>query len=139
MNKITKLYMNPYTFLFYIIYKFIKLTTKEDLQEHVPKSAFSLYLICLTNNYAILVITTKMVKYFPSNLVFGILVFAVVPIIIYLLNKSLFIDNDNYLDIEVNYDKRNSLKRVHFIIITVVYIVLSIGFLIWTGVNYIKD
>jgi hypothetical protein len=80
-----------------------------------------------------------MVKYFPSNLVFGILVFAVVPIIIYLLNKSLFIDNDNYLDIEVNYDKRNSLKRVHFIIITVVYIVLSIGFLIWTGVNYIKD
>jgi hypothetical protein len=128
--------MNPYTYLFYIIYKFIKLTTKEELQEHVSKSASSLYLICLTNNYAAIVITTKSVKYFPSNLIFGILVFAIVPIILYFLNNSLFIDNENYLDIEDTYDKKNSMKKGHFIIITVSYIVLSIGFLIWSGVNY---
>jgi hypothetical protein len=128
--------MNPYTYLFYIIYKFIKLTTKEELQEHVPKSATSLYLICLTNNYAAIVIATKAVKYFPLNLIFEILVFAIVPIILYFLNKSFFIDNENYLDIEATYDKKNSLKKGHFIIITVSYIVTSIGFLIWSGVTY---
>jgi hypothetical protein len=130
--------MNPYNYLFYLIYKFIKLTTKEELQPHVPESASSLYLICLTNNYAALVISTNTAKYFPSNLIFGILVFAIVPIIIYFLNKSLFIDNENYLDIEVNYDKKNSLRKVHFIIITVTYILVSIGFLIWSGINYSK-
>lgn len=128
--------MNPYNYLFYIIYKFVKLTTKEELQQDVPKSASSLYLICLTNNYAAIVISTKAVKYFPSNLFFGILVFAIAPIIIYFLNKSLFIENENYLDIEVNYDKKNSLKKPHFIIITVIYIIVSIGFLICSGVNY---
>lgn len=128
--------MNPYTYLFYIIYKFIKLTTKEKLQEHVTKSASSLYLICLTNNYAAVVISTKGVKYFPSNLFFGILVFATVPTIIHFVNKSLFIDNENYLDIEAKYDKKNTLKKAHFIIITFIYIVASIGILIWSGVNY---
>jgi hypothetical protein len=124
--------------MFYIIYKFIKLTTKEELQEHVPESASSLYLICLTNNYAAIIIATKAVKYFPSNLIFGILVFAIVPIFLYFLNKSLFIVNENYLDIEVTYDNKNSLKKAHFIIITVSYIVISIGLLIWSGVNYNK-
>jgi hypothetical protein len=128
--------MNPYTYLFYLIYKFIKLTTKEELQEHVPKSASSLYLICLTNNYAAIVIATGAVNYFPLNLIFGILVFSIVPIIVYYINKSLFIDNENYLNIEATYDKKNSLKKGHFIIITVSYILGSIGFLIWSGIMY---
>lgn len=130
--------MNPYNYLFYIIYKFIKLTTKEELQDQVPMSAVSLYLVCLTNNYAALVIGTKVIKYFPSNIVLSIMVFAIVPIILYYVNKSLFIANENYLDIEAKYDARSSLKKIHFIIITVVYIVISIGFLILSGVNYYK-
>ncbi|MEY4011725.1 MAG: hypothetical protein RIT22_849 [Bacteroidota bacterium] len=130
--------MNPYTFLFYILYKFIKLTTKEEHQEQVPRSASSLYLICLTNNFAAIIIFTKAVKYFSLNLIFQILEFAIVPIIIYFLNKLLFIDNESYLDIEARYDNKNLLKKEHFIIIAVFYIVISVGFLIWSGVNYNK-
>lgn len=130
--------MNPYTYLFYILYKFIKLTTKDELQEQVPKSATSLYLVCLTNNYAALIIGTKMIKYFPSNLVLTILVFAIVPIIIYFINKSLFFDNENYLKIEAKYDRKNSLKKVHFVTIATLYIVASIGLMVWAGINYNK-
>jgi len=130
--------MNIYTYLFYIIYKFIKLTTKAELKDDVPMSAFSLYFVCLTNNYASLLITTKIIKYFPLNLVLTILAFSIVPIIIYLVNESLFIANENYLNLEKMYDKKNTLKKIHFIIITVIYITASICFLIWSGVNYRK-
>ena len=130
--------MNPYTYLFYILYKFIKLTTKDELQEQVPKSATSLYLVCLTNNYAALIIGTKVIKYFPSNLVLTILVFAIVPIIIYFINKSLFIDNENYLKVEAKYDRKNSLKKAHFVTIATLYIVASIGLMVWAGINYNK-
>lgn len=130
--------MNPYTYLFYIIYKFIKFTTKEELQDHIPKSATALYLICLTNNYAVIIIGTKIINYFPSNLILTILAFAIVPAILYFVNKSLFIDNQNYLEVESKYDKKNSLTKTHFIVITILYIIASIGFMIWSGVNYKK-
>lgn len=130
--------MNPYYYLFYIIYKFIKLTTKEELQDHVPPSAHALFFICLTNNYIAIIISTHAIKFLSSNLILFGIVFSIVPITLYFVNKHLFISDEKYLAIERKYDELNRLTKTHFILLTVLYIVVSIGFMIWAGINYNK-
>lgn len=131
--------MSLYNFLFYILYKFVKLTTKVELQDQVPSSAHAGLFVCLTNNYATFLIFTGLIQYFPKNIYLSIIIFSIVPIFVHFFNKKLFIANENYKKIEEYYDKNNKLKKVHFILIAVLYIILSIGTMILAGINYANN
>ena len=128
--------LNPYYWLFYILYKFIKLTTKQELQHIVPESSTNVLLIGLTNYLATFFIFTRIFQYFPKNIYSSIIVFSIIPVSLYFINKHLFIKNEKYKEIENYYDKNNKLKKGHFILIAILYLGLSTGMMIWAGINY---
>jgi EamA domain-containing membrane protein RarD len=131
--------MNPYNYLFYIIYKFVKFTTDEKLQKQVPSSALAGLFIGLTNNYAALIIQIDAIHIFTKNIFLSIIIFSVVPIVIYRFNKRLFIANENFKKIENHYDVSNKLKKIHFILITALYLFGSLILMIWVGIYHTKN
>jgi hypothetical protein len=130
--------INIYKYIFYILYKFIKLTTKKEFQNEVPNATCTLYLICLTQNYATVLIFTKAIQFFPANVLATITLFSIVPITIYFINQNLFIKDDKYVVIENYYDEKNRLGKKSFIGISVAYCLLSIGLMILAGINYTR-
>lgn len=128
--------MNPFYYLFYIIYKFVKLTTKKELQYKVPSAALAGVFIGVTSNYVALVLYSKITHHFESNIFTSIVVFSLFPIFIYFLCRRLLISDEIYLSIETHFDKKNKLSKIHFIFISILYLVGSIGLMIWSGVSY---
>lgn len=128
--------MNPYYYLFYIIYKCVKLTTKENLQHLVPESSTNVLLFGITNYFGVTLTLTKVIQFFPINKILFLLLFSTFPIILYFINKSLFLYNSNYKKIEEYYDKTNRLKKIHFILITIAYMAFSIILMILAGIKY---
>lgn len=126
----------PFHFLYYFLYKFIKLTTPNNKQSLVADSALNLLLICITNNGAAIIMETRLVKFFPENIYLSVGLFAIFPIGLYFLSRKLFIQQGRYDDIARYYDQKNDLKKYHFIIFSVFYIVFSLTTMIWSGINY---
>jgi hypothetical protein len=76
------------------------------------------------------------IQFFPINKILFLLLFSIFPIILYFINKSLFLYNSNYKKIEEYYDKTNRLKKIHFILITITYMTFSIILMILAGITY---
>ncbi len=128
--------MNPYYYLFYIIFKFVKLTTKEELQDQVPSSALASLFFGFTNYLLAIIILINPYKYIPYSLpVFGT-IFIGVNVLFYFANRKLLVKDKKYIEIERYYDKKNKLKKIHFILITAFYMLGSIGTMIFAGINY---
>lgn len=128
--------LNPYSFLFYILYKFIKLTTSKDLKEVVPNSATNLYLICLTNNLLTIIIFTKPFQFIAYDFLKFAFAFAGAIVFLYFFNEKLFLRNNRYIELEQFYDKKLRFRKRHFILLAILYIILSIGTMIWAGINF---
>lgn len=133
--KYQNLHLNPFYYLFYIIYKFVKLTTKKELQDQVPSAALAGIFIGLTNNYVALILYTKITHHFESDIFSSVVIFSLFPILIYFLCRRLLIRDEKYISIEVHFDEKNKLSKIHFIFISTLYLVGSIGLMIWSGVN----
>ena len=130
--------MNPYQILYYILYKFIKTTTKDSQQDQVKNSTDALFFICLTQNFTMLLILTNLIRLFPSNkFLFG-LIFSIVPITMYFFNKWYFTEDDKYLQIENKFDQKLNISKVTFILLSMFYILLTIGGMITAGINFNK-
>ena len=128
--------MNPYYYLFYIIYKFVKLTTKEELQDQAPSSALASLFFGFTNYLLASIILINPFKYIPYNIfAFGI-IFIGVNALFYFANRKLIVKDKKYIEIENYYDKNNKLKKSHFILITTLYMLGSIVTMILAGVTY---
>lgn len=128
--------INPYCYLFYIIYKCVKLTTKSDLQDLVPESTNNAFVFGATNYYLTFIIVINPFQYVNYNFNLFAVVFIIPIAILYFLNKKLLISNEKYKQIEVHFDKTNKLKKIHFILITGLYMFGSIAAMIWAGINY---
>jgi uncharacterized membrane protein len=127
--------MNPYNFLFYIIYKFIKLTTPQNLKQVVPDSASNLFLICLINNLLAILILINPFQFIEYKFSIFAFIFIGVIAFLYFFNKKTFIDNTRYKELEQLYDVKLNLKKPHIIVMAILYIILSIGVMIWAGIN----
>jgi uncharacterized BrkB/YihY/UPF0761 family membrane protein len=128
--------MNPYYYLFYIIYKFVKLTAKEEHQDQVPSSALASFFFGFTNFLLAIIILINPFKYISYSLpVFGT-AFIFINILFYLINRKILIKDKKYLEIENHYDKTNKLEKKHFILIAALYMLGSVGLMIWAGINY---
>ena len=128
--------MNPFYYLFYIIYKFVKLTTKEELQDQVPSSALASLFFGFTDYLLASIILINPFKYIPYNLpVFGT-IFIGVNALFYFANRKLIVKDKKYIEIENYYDKNNKLKKSHFILITTLYMLGSIVTMILAGITY---
>ena len=126
----------PFHYSFYLVYKFIELTTSKNKQHLVAESTLNLLLICLTNNIAAIILFSRVVIFFPENIYFSITLFSIIPISLYFLCRKLFLKGRKYDNIVKFYNERNVLKKYHFVIITVLYMVLSLATMIWAGINY---
>ena len=131
-------FYTPYHYLFYIIYKFIKLTTKKEDQHLVAESTLNLMIICLTNNIAAMYIYSGIIKYLPDNIYLSVLIFSVAPISLYVISRLLFIRDNSFIDVANYYDKTNDLTKRHFILIGVLYAVVSLGTMILAGIYYTR-
>lgn len=128
--------MNPYYYLFYLIYKFVKLTTKKELQDQVPKAALASLFFGLINYYAAVIIIINPFQYIHYSVQLLIIIFILPLIILYFLNRYFFLKNGKYEEIEQYYDRTNKLKKIHFILITALYMALSIGAMVGAGIFY---
>ena len=127
---------NPYHYLFYIIYKFVKLTTKQELQNQVASSAHHTLFFGFTNFFLALVILTNPFRFITYRLsIFAFLLIGI-NILFFYSSRNSFIKNEKYKDIEKKYDQTNKLKKKHFIPISVLYMIGSIAALIYSGINY---
>ncbi|GEM_PF-4775340 len=133
--------LKPYFFLFYVLYKYIDLTSSEKLkQKHpVPGSACALLFWCLANNFmAFLFISNLLYRYILGNISFILfaIIFIIPLIIIYFTNKKLFLKSNNYKKIITYFDERTNLKKIHFILISGFYQVFSLSTMILSGILY---
>lgn len=127
---------NLYYYLFYIIYKFVKLTTKQELQDQVPSSAHAGYFIGLNSNLLTIFIFTRILRLLPKDYISFAVVYVIISVSLYYFNKYLFLKNEKYKEIESYYDKSNKFKKTHFILIAVFYMIFSIGTMILAGIYY---
>jgi hypothetical protein len=127
---------NPYYWLFYIVYKSTKLTTKKELQHIVPSSSVNVFMIGLINYYISFVIYSKILNFFPENIYQFLIILSILPLGLFFLNKFLFFKDEKYKKIEIFFDKNNNLTKVHFIVILFFYLFGSVGALVWAGINY---
>jgi len=128
--------MNPYHILYFFLYKFIKITTKQSLQNHVKPSTDALFFICLFHNFNMILILSHSIKYLPSLKLFFVLTYLVPAISLYYFNKRHFSTSDRYLRIETKYDSKFKLSKVSFIAIATSYIFLSIAGMLIAGIYY---
>jgi hypothetical protein len=128
--------MNPYYFLYYILYKCVKLTTRQDLQHLAAESATNILVFGIINYTGSFLIFTKLIKYFPDNLLLTIVIVLTYTLLVYLLNKRFFLHTTQYRMIESFYDEKTKLKKAHFIIFTFIYMALSISLMVLAGINY---
>jgi chromate transport protein ChrA len=119
-----------------MFYKFVKLTTDKDKQDLVLESSTNAMLAFVSMNILTILIFTKLLSYFPGNKIFFYLLYLVIPVSLFFINKLLFVKGQRYKEIETYYDKKNNLKKGHFILLAVVYMLASIGALILTGIYY---
>jgi purine-cytosine permease-like protein len=131
--------MNIYNYLFYILYKCVKLTTKQDLQPLVAQSTTNVLLFGITNYYLAILIFVNPFQYISYNILLLIIIFVTPLISLYFFNKRFFLRNEKYKEIESLYDNQNKLKKVQFILITALYMSGSIGMMIWAGINYANN
>lgn len=125
---------NPYYIAFWVLYKFIKLTTPDKIKDVIPESTHNLYLFCLTNNILtlfLIVNPTRNIKisYFLLLLLFGILMFLVSQ-----FNKYLFLKSDKYLRIESDFDAKYKLSKGTLILLAILYMTSSIAFMVICGI-----
>jgi purine-cytosine permease-like protein len=126
---------NPYYWSFYIVYKFIKLTTKKELQDIVPESSTNVFFMGLFNYIFFVYSFSNILSYFPNDYYLFFIVSCIIPICLFFLNRYLFLKDENYKKIEEYFDKKNNLKKNHFILIFIVYILGSIAAMLFaTGI-----
>lgn len=131
--------MNMYKYLFFILYKCVQLTTKQDLQHLVPQSTTNVFLFGVTNYYLAFLIFVNPFQFLTYSFPILMLIFVTPLISLYFFNKRFFLKNENYKEIESLYNNHNNLKKKHFILITALYMLGSIGMMIWAGINYANN
>lgn len=124
--------------VFEVIYKCVKLTTKEDLKDLVPESSTNILLFGMTNYLLSILILLKPFQFIPYSFLTFAFSFVGLLCALYFLNKKLFIQENNYENIERYYDRKNKLKKIHFVFIVVVYMLLSVCMMIYVGINYVN-
>lgn len=127
---------NLYYWLYYIVYKFVKLTSKQQLLNVVPTTSADVFLIGLINYYISFMLYLRVLELFPNNVYLFLAILSIFPIFLFFLNKLLFLKNENYKKIENYFDKKNNFKRIHFILMSLTYLFASLVILVWVGTNY---
>lgn len=128
--------MNLYHYLYYLIYKFLDFNASEETRVHVPSISRVLFLIGIANYYLALILTIKLFQYISYNLFLFIVIFILPIVTLYFLNENYFLSEIKYNKISNCFDKKNKLKKMHFTIISILYLFGSIVMLILAGINY---
>ena len=133
MNKII---YTPYHYLFYLIYKFVKFTTKSEQQHLVLDATLNALLFSFTGYSITFYIIVGLASLFPADkMLFG-MVFITPLILLYIMNRYLFLKKEKYRKIEAHYDQNNKLKKGQFIVIAITYMLFSICTPILAGIHY---
>jgi hypothetical protein len=128
--------MNPYYYLYYIIFKFLDLNATSETKVHVSSVSESLLLIGLTNYHLSFILIIKPFRYIDYSIPLFAIILVVPIIALYFVNKQFIIKERKYEIIKNNFDKNNKLTKTHFTFLAILYLVGSIVMMIWAGINY---
>lgn len=128
--------MNLYYYLYYVIYKFLSFNATYETTDRVPSVCHYLLLVGLTNYYLSFLLTINLFKYINYNFPFFAIIFILPIPLLYFFNEKEIIKNHKYKKIIDSFDQKNKLKKLHFIILSVLYLLGSIIAMILAGLNY---
>jgi hypothetical protein len=112
----------------------LDLNATEETRVNVPSISRALFLIGLINYYLAFILTIKLFNYIAYSLHLFAIIYIVPIIILYYINEKVFKEG-NYKGIESRFDKKNKLKKTHFILLAVLYLFGSVVTLILAGIN----
>lgn len=122
--------MNPYLFLYYLVYKLIFFTTPKEKINEIEESTIILFSISIFFNLLSFQLITKLDKYLPLERFLFFLIFSVVVLFIYFINRYLYKKNISTWLQNNSYFK----SKLLYIICGILYLITSFYsffYLIW--------
>ncbi len=122
--------MNPYIFLYYLVYKLIFFTTPKKKVDEIKESTIILFSMSMFFNLLSFQLITKLDTYLPSGRFLFFLIFSIVILSIYFINRYLYKKNIRSWLQNNSYFK----SKLLYIVCGILYLVISFYsffYLIW--------
>ncbi len=128
--------MKIYDYIYYVIYKCIKLTTPESQKHAILFSSIMVISVNLIMIFSGLIISLSLLKNVEINYNKFLIIFFCGSISIYLLNRIIFLRKKRYQSIEKYFDETNRLEKKHFILLNVLFMLVGLSAVIGSGIYY---
>lgn len=130
-----KIFLTTYSFVFYICFKYIKLTSPKNIKEtDIPRMGFNYLLFCQTNNIITMFLVLNPYRNLRMNYYSVLLGLVIIIVLLALINKYLFLKEKKYQYIESEFDNRYGLSKKAIILIALFYSIISLALMIISGI-----